>query len=205
MASLMPPGKQQYLTSTGIPLVGGKVYTYSAGTTTPLATYTDAGGLTPNANPVVLDSRGEASIFFAAPNSYKVVLKDSTDATIWTQDNLVAVAQADSNLIVYTPAGTGAVETTVQTKLREKVSAKDFGAVCDGVTDDTTKILLAANSGAKVVEIPKNCLFDRTALLATLPSTVVCLDSMTSLLVVRLPNMSVLLPQTLPHLIHIGL
>lgn len=38
--------------------------------------------------------------------------------------------------MVYTPAGTGAVDTTVQTKLRESVSVKDFGAVGDGVTDD---------------------------------------------------------------------
>jgi len=38
---------------------------------------------------------------------------------------------------VYTPAGVGAVATTVQAKLRESVSVKDFGAVGDGVTDDT--------------------------------------------------------------------
>ena len=32
----------------------------------------------------------------------------------------------------YTPAGTGAVNTTVQDKLRESVSVKDFGAIGDG-------------------------------------------------------------------------
>ena len=73
MASLMPQGKQQYFTANGIPLVGGKVYTYSAGTTTPLATYTDAGGSTPNANPVVLDSRGEGSIWCNPLLNYKIV------------------------------------------------------------------------------------------------------------------------------------
>lgn len=42
-----------------------------------------------------------------------------------------------TDAIPYVPAGTGAVATTVQAKLRERVSVKDFGAVGDGVTDDT--------------------------------------------------------------------
>jgi hypothetical protein len=42
--------------------------------------------------------------------------------------------------IGYTPTGTGAVATTVQTKLRELISVKDFGAVGDGVADDTTAV-----------------------------------------------------------------
>src|SRR5512138_2023932 len=89
MASLMPQGKQQYLDSAGAPLAGGKLYTYAAGTSTPLATYSDQAGTTPNANPVVLDARGEATIFWGAA-SYKVTLRDSADALIWTQDNLYA-------------------------------------------------------------------------------------------------------------------
>ena len=47
---------------------------------------------------------------------------------------------ADSSQVTYVPAGTGAVVTNVQTKLRETVSVKDFGAVGDGVTDDSAAV-----------------------------------------------------------------
>jgi hypothetical protein len=146
-AYLMPQGKQQYFSTAGAPLVGGKVWTYQAGSTTPLATYSDAAGAIPNANPVILDSRGEASIFFSAA-AYKVALQDSTGASIWTQDNLVVYAGADT--VNYTPAGTGAVATTVQSKLRESVSVKDFGADATGVTDSTSAFLAAATASLSV-------------------------------------------------------
>jgi len=61
-------------------------------------------------------------------------------------------AAKGSALVGYLPAGTGAVGRTVQDKLRESVSFKDFGATGDGVTDDTAEVLSALNSGARVVD-----------------------------------------------------
>jgi hypothetical protein len=56
----------------------------------------------------------------------------------------------NASSIIYNPAGSGAATTTVQAKLRETVSVKDFGAVGDGVTDDTAAILLAMATGSTV-------------------------------------------------------
>lgn len=93
MASLLPPGKQCYLDNAGNPLVGGKLYTYGAGTSTPKNTFSDATGLVPLSNPVILDSRGEATIFWTG--AYKVVLKDSLDNVIWTVDNVLEFGVGD--------------------------------------------------------------------------------------------------------------
>ena len=89
-ASLIPSPVMQFTDATGAPLVGGKVYTYAAGTTTPLASYTSYAATSSNTNPVILDSRGEAAIWFGNA-SYKVILKDSTDTLIWTSDNISAI------------------------------------------------------------------------------------------------------------------
>jgi hypothetical protein len=72
--------------------------------------------------------------------------------TFATASSPIPLSQLDANFaavgtsasIAYTPAGTGAIATTAQNKLRESVSVKDFGAVGDGVTDDAPAVLLAA-------------------------------------------------------------
>lgn len=100
----------------GAPLASGNVYTYTAGTTTPKAAYTDSTGSTPLANPVPLDSAGRAQIWLSG--SYKIVVKDSLGNTISTADNItgtnssaqipwaVAAGTADAITATYNPANT---------------------------------------------------------------------------------------------------
>ncbi len=76
---------------TGAAGNGYQLYTYAAGTTTPLATYTDETGLTPNTNPVVLNSSGFASVWIGN-NSYKFILYDNNNNLIWSQDNIQSLA-----------------------------------------------------------------------------------------------------------------
>lgn len=80
---LAPAPKFQAFDSDGNPLSGGKVYTYASGGSTPLATYTDADGGTANANPVILDSRGEANIWFNPAELYRITVTSSADGAIY--------------------------------------------------------------------------------------------------------------------------
>jgi hypothetical protein len=82
----------QFFDNNGIPLSGGLIYTYSAGTNTPLATYTTVQGNIANTNPVVLDSAGRPpNEIWLSLVPYKFVLKTSTGITIWTMDNINGV------------------------------------------------------------------------------------------------------------------
>lgn len=68
--------------------------------------------------------------------------------------SVTAVGETDSSLVNYIPAGTGARTRSVQSKLRDTVSVKDFGAVGDGTTDDTAAVQAALNSGSYSIYIP---------------------------------------------------
>lgn len=81
MATLATNVSFQCFGLDGKPLAGGKVYTYSAGTTTSKATYTTMAGDVPNPNPVILDQNGKAKIFLG-DGSYRLQIKDSNDALI---------------------------------------------------------------------------------------------------------------------------
>lgn len=87
MGRLLPMVKARFLDENGDPLSGGKLYSYIAGTTTPLGTFSDD-EVTPNTNPVILDSDGYADIWLASASIYKFKLDDANDVTQWTVDNI---------------------------------------------------------------------------------------------------------------------
>ena len=103
--TLSPSPKMQFFTAAGVPLVGGQLFTYASGTTTPLATYTDSTGNTTNTNPVILDSRGEANVWFG-PSRYTLLLKDSLDNLIWTAAGVNSSPSAQTNVIIATSGQT---------------------------------------------------------------------------------------------------
>ena len=111
----------QFFTNSGVPLTGGKLYTYAAGTTTPAVTYTTSAGSTAHTNPIILDSAGRVpsgEIWLNAP-PYKFVLKDSTDVLIATYDNVIGIGAASYQVQNFTGTGSQTVFTLSASSLGE--------------------------------------------------------------------------------------
>ena len=160
--SLFAGAGAQFFDDNGVPLSGGLLYTYAAGTTAAATTYTSSTGLSANPNPIVLDAGGRVpnEVWLTANASYKFILEDSNNVLIGSWDNIPGIT--DANALATQLANTsniaqgdaligfkqtyalgvmpGAVGKTLNNKLQDLVSVKDFGAVGDGVADDTSAI-----------------------------------------------------------------
>ena len=98
MASVLlsPVGNgQQFFDNNGVPLAGGLLYTYQAGSSTLLTTYTTVNGTIANTNPIVLDAYGRtpSEIWMQTGYSYKFIIKTSSAVTLQTLDNLYPILQ----------------------------------------------------------------------------------------------------------------
>lgn len=106
--NLSPIGNsEQFFDNNGIPLSGGLLYAYQAGSSTPLATYTTINGTVANANPIVLNSSGrlDNEVWLTYGYFYKFVLKDASDNLLGTYDNIYGIVGVQTAVGTTIPTG----------------------------------------------------------------------------------------------------
>jgi hypothetical protein len=136
----------QFFDNNGNPLSGGKIYTYDAGTSTPLATYTSSSGNTAHTNPIILNAAGRVpsggEIWVLAQTLYKFVLETSTGVLIATYDNagssfnaiaIIANFTGNGSAVAFTlastPAGENATNVYINGVYQQKNTYSIAGAV----------------------------------------------------------------------------
>lgn len=94
--NLSPVYQGPQFTNAGALLVGGKIYWYLAGTSTPATVYQNASGSASHTQPIILDARGEAPapIYLASGQKYKAILQDSSGSQLQVIDNIIGVGDS---------------------------------------------------------------------------------------------------------------
>ena len=135
----------QFFDNNGAPLSGGKIYTYEAGTTTPLATYTSSSGSTAHSNPIILNAAGRVPSggeIWIQLKLYKFVLETSTNVLIASYDNvgssfnattIIANFTGNGSTVAFTlasaPAGENATNVYINGVYQQKNTYSVAGAV----------------------------------------------------------------------------
>jgi hypothetical protein len=121
----------------GNPLLGGKVYTYEAGTTTLKDTFTDRAMTVPSTNPIILDSEGRRLRF--GNGIYKLIVNASDDSLIFTRDNLTYINPG---------GGTGSVDVADYASLNAAITA---------IGSTEADLLISGSTGVvNSVTVPEN-------------------------------------------------
>ena len=157
---------QQLFDTNGSPLDDGYVYIGTANTnpeTSPIAIYWDDAGTIPAAQPLrtlngYIVRSGTPARVYTALEDFSMTVKDKQGRVVFSVLDATSLSNLQNNLassggsalVGFLQAGTGAVTRTVESKLRESVSVTDFGAVGDGLIDDTAAIQAALNVASSV-------------------------------------------------------
>jgi hypothetical protein len=102
MASPLCLALGQYFDDNGDPLAGGKIYSYIAGTSTPLATYSDPEGQVANINPLELDAAGRGTVYLGN-GTYKIRITDANDVDILVLDDVAPFSESALDVGEWSP------------------------------------------------------------------------------------------------------
>jgi hypothetical protein len=136
--------------------------------TNPIAVYWDAALTQPAVQPIrtqggyPVNAGTPARLYTAA--SYSILVQDRNGITVYSAQSETALTS--SALVSFLQAGAGAVTRTAQSKMRDSVSVKDFGAVGDGAANDAPAFVLAIAAAAAAggaVYVPGTTSFYRIA------------------------------------------
>ena len=158
MSQLIDPNVGFIDNATGAAVALGTAYfglPFEDPETDPKAPYSDRAMTTAVSATQALTAAGKLSARLYLSGAYSLTVRDAAGDVVFSYDYVTGVNDGDAESLTFTQAGTGAVSRTVQSRLEERISVKDFGAVGDGVTDDSAEIQAAldeadARGGAEV-------------------------------------------------------